>query len=162
MPNWTHNHVTFEGSKEKIIELKELFASEEKVFDFNKILPMPEDSEDFQATGDLTMDTDQGDLSMEEFIDKKVETANNWYYWSIKNWGTKWNAVEPTLDVDNECKLEYSFRTAWDAPRGVIQEIYDNRDKIIKGLTYGKWSCFHEFEEDEDIILEFKLKDEYQ
>lgn len=162
MPNWTQNYVTFKGSKEKIIELKELFASEEKVFDFNKILPMPEDSEDFQATGDLTMDTDQGDLSMKEFIEKKIETANNWYYWSVKNWGTKWNAIEPTLDVDNECELKYSFRTAWDAPRGVIQEIYDKRDKIIKGLTYGKWTCFHEFEEDEDIILEFKLKDEYQ
>ena len=162
MPNWTQNYVTFKGSKEKIIELKELFASEEKVFDFNKILPMPEDSEDFQATGDLTMDTDQGDLSMKEFIEKKIKTANNWYYWSVKNWGTKWNAIEPTLDVDNECELKYSFRTAWDAPRGVIQEIYDKRDKIIKGLTYGKWTCFHEFEEDEDIILEFKLKDEYQ
>ena len=38
MPNWTQNHVAFEGSKEKIVELKELFASNERVFDFNKII----------------------------------------------------------------------------------------------------------------------------
>ncbi len=44
MPNWTQNHVSFEGSKEKIIELKQLFASDEKVFDFTKVVPMPEDS----------------------------------------------------------------------------------------------------------------------
>ena len=148
MPNWTQNFVTFEGSKEKIIELKELFASEEKVFDFNKVLPMPENSDTFFAEGSL------GEEERQKFGD------NNWYDWSAKNWGTKWNAVEPNLDVDNECKLEYSFRTAWDAPRGDIQEIYDNRDKIIKDLTYVKWSCFHEFEEEEDVILEYKTKDE--
>lgn len=160
MPNWTTNYVTFEGSKKKIIELKELFASDDKAFDFNKILPMPEDSENFQATGSFSMDTNQGDLSDEEFIEKKVDNPTNWYYWSIKNWGTKWNAVDPNLDIDNECKLKYSFRTAWDAPRGVIQEIYDNRDKIMKDLTYAQWTCFHEFEEEENIILEYKKKDE--
>ena len=146
MPNWTDNYVSFEGSKEKIQELKKLFASDKQVFDFNKIVPMPEDSDDFNATGSITHD--------------QMMQENNWYFWSAKNWGTKWNAVEPNLDVDNECKLEYSFRTAWDAPRGVIQEIYDSRDKIIKDLTYVKWSCFHEFEEEEDVILEYKIKDE--
>ena len=146
MPNWTTNYVTFEGSKEKIIELKELFASDERVFDFNKILPMPEESDDFKKDGSLNA----------EDMDK----GNNWYVWSIKSWGTKWNAVDSHLDVDNEERLEYSFRTAWDAPRGVIQEIYDNRDKIIKGLTYAQWTCFHEFEEHEDMIFEYKKKDD--
>ena len=151
MPNWTQNHVSFEGSKEKIIELKELFASDEKVFDFNKILPMPEDSEDFQATGSFSMDTNQGGLSDEEFIEKKVETPANWYYWSIKNWGTKWNAVDPQLDVDKDERIEYSFSTAWDAPRGVIDEIYKNG--ILKDCTDVRWECHHEFEEDSEVIL---------
>lgn len=151
MPNWTQNHVAFEGSKEKIIELKELFSSDEKVFDFNKILPMPEDSEDFQATGSFSMDTNQGDLSTEEFIEKKVETPANWYYWSIKNWGTKWNAVDSNLDVDNEDRIEYSFRTAWDAPRGVIEALWHSG--LLEGCTDISWECSHEFEEDVETII---------
>ena len=151
MPNWTQNYVTFEGSKEKIIELKELFASDDKVFDFNKILPMPEDSEDFQATGSFSMDTDRGDSSVEEFIEKKIDNANNWYYWSIKNWGTKWNSVDSNLDVDNENKIEYSFRTAWDAPRGVIDKLWHSGK--LEGCTNIAWECSHEFEEDVETII---------
>ena len=147
MPNWTQNHVAFEGSKEKIIELKELFASDERVFDFNKILPMPEASESFQATGDLTMDT-------------KKEDVNNWYYWSIKNWGTKWNAVDSHLDVDNEDRLEYSFRTAWDAPRGVIDKLWHSG--ALEGCTDISWECAHEFEEDVETIIGKKPKEQHE
>lgn len=144
MPNWTQNHVSFEGSKEKIIELKELFASDKSVFDFNKVVPMPEDSEDFQATGSLSMDEKNG--------------KNNWYFWSIKNWGTKWNAVEPNLDVDEDTKLVYSFRTAWDAPRGVIDALYKNGS--FNGCTDVNWECAHEFEDDVEVILQTKKNEQ--
>jgi len=147
MPNWTQNHVAFEGSKEKIIELKELFASDERVFDFNKIVPMPEDSEDFQATGDLTMDAEKEDV-------------NNWYYWSVKHWGTKWNAVDSHLDVDNEDRLEYSFRTAWDAPRGVIDKLWHSG--ALKGCTDISWECAHEFDEDVETIIGKKPKEQHE
>ena len=140
MPNWTENFVSFEGSKEKIKELKELFASDKQVFDFNKIVPMPEDSEDFKATGSL---------SGEELFQK--QNPNNWYVWSIVNWGTKWNAVEPQLDVDKDERIEYSFSTAWDAPRGVIDKICN--DGILEDCTDVRWECHHEFEEDSEIIL---------
>lgn len=158
MPNWTQNHVSFEGSKEKIIELKQLFASDEKVFDFNKVVPMPEDSENFQATGSFTMDTNKGDLSTEDFFEKKVETPANWYYWSIKNWGTKWNAVDSNLDVDEDNKLVYSFRTAWDAPRGVIDALYQNGS--FNGCTDVNWECSHEFEDDVEVILQTKKNEQ--
>tara|TARA_Y100001937_G_C7118834_1_gene331511 strand:- start:692 stop:1135 length:444 start_codon:yes stop_codon:yes gene_type:complete len=147
MPNWTQNHVAFEGSKEKIIELKELFASDERVFDFNKILPMPKDSEGFQATGNLTMDAEKEDV-------------NNWYFWSIKNWGTKWNAVDGHLDVDNEDRLEYSFRTAWDAPRGVIEKLWYSG--ALEGCTDISWECAHEFEEDVETIIGKKPKEQHE
>ena len=140
MPNWTDNHVSFEGSKEKIKELKEFFASDKQVFDFNKIVPMPEDSKDFKA---------KGGLSGEEIFDKAK--SDNWYVWSIVNWGTKWNAVDPQLDVDKDERIEYSFSTAWDAPRGVIDKIYKNG--ILKDCTDVRWECHHEFEEDSEVIL---------
>lgn len=146
MPNWTQNHVAFEGSKEKIIELKELFASDERVFDFNKILPMPEESDDFKKDGSLNA----------EDMDK----GNNWYAWSIKNWGTKWNAVDSHLDVDNGDRLEYSFRTAWDAPRGVIEKLWYSG--ALEGCTDISWECAHEFEEDVETIIGKKPKEQHE
>ena len=140
MPNWTDNHVSFEGSKEKIKELKELFASEKQVFDFNKIVPMPEDSDEFKATGSIAHD--------------EMMKGNNWYAWSIKNWGTKWNAVDPQLDVDKDERIEYSFSTAWDAPRGVIHQIYHSG--ILNDCTNVNWECVHEYEEDIETILSTK------
>ena len=146
MPNWTQNHVAFEGSKEKIIELKELFASDERVFDFNKILPMPEESDDFKKDGSLNS----------EDMDK----GNNWYAWSIQNWGTKWNAVDGHLDVDNGERLEYSFRTAWDAPRGVIEKLWYSG--ALEGCTDISWECAHEFEEDVETIIGKKPKEQHE
>ena len=143
MPNWTTNFLSFEAPKQKIIDLKKLFATKERVFDFNKILPMPEHSDTFYAEGSL------GEEEREKFGE------NNWYHWSSKNWGTKWNAVDSNLDIDKENKILYAFRTAWDAPRGVMREIVNKRDTYIAGCSHIKWSCFHEGEEEEEIILMF-------
>lgn len=41
MPNWTTNTVILHGTKNRLDEIKELLRSEENVFDFDKIIPMP-------------------------------------------------------------------------------------------------------------------------
>lgn len=44
---------------------------------------------------------------------------NNWYNWSIKNWGTKWNAYDTAItDYD-----DIFFDTAWATPRPVFIEL---------------------------------------
>lgn len=139
MPNWTANYFTLEGSEENITHLKHFFASDESVFDFNKILPMPKHSSSFFAKGSL------GEK------ERKKYGNNNWYNWSILNWGTKWNAVEASLDTDNNNKLEYSFRTAWDAPRGIIQALLESC--ILNKCTNIRWECAHEFEDEIETIL---------
>ena len=63
MPNWCMNEITFDSSK--IEEVRALVRSDEALFDFNKIIPMPQEEED------------------------------NWYEWCWNNWGTKWNASDP-------------------------------------------------------------------
>lgn len=46
--------------------------------------------------------------------------ALNWYDWSIKNWGTKWNASEFEVQDDFKSLL---FETAWDPAIEVMLEI---------------------------------------
>ena len=41
MPNWTWNTVEIWGSSEVLNKLKDLFGSEESVFDFEKVIPLP-------------------------------------------------------------------------------------------------------------------------
>ena len=44
----------------------------------------------------------------------------NWYDWSVKTWGTKWNAVRDNVD---EHAQEITFETAWSTPVPVFQEL---------------------------------------
>lgn len=140
MPNWTHNIVGFEAPKNKLQEIKNKLSSGDNVFDFNKIIPMPKDSEDFKATGSL---------SGEEVF--QTQNTNNWYTWSVCNWGTKWNSVRAEISEESENCINYHFDTAWDAPRPIIQEICTNG--MLKGCSDFYWTCCHEYEEEPEEII---------
>lgn len=144
MPNWTHNIVRFEGSKNKIKELKKKLESKDNVFDFNKIIPMPPNSKDFKATGNISSE--------------QLDSINNWYRWSSDNWGTKWNSVRSEISSESGNHIEYIFDTAWDAPRPIAKAIREfsidltTSDDSEQGSGVS-WSCMHEFEEEPEILI---------
>ena len=139
MPNWTHNIVGFEAPKNKLQEIKKKLSSSKNVFDLNKILPMPKHSDTFYAKGSLC------DKQRKKFGN------NNWYDWSIYNWGTKWNSVRSEISEETENYIVYHFDTAWDAPRPIIQEICTNG--MLRGCSDFYWTCYHEFEEEPEEII---------
>ncbi|OUU16258.1 MAG: hypothetical protein CBC05_08685 [Crocinitomicaceae bacterium TMED45] len=139
MPNWTHNIVGFEAPKNKLEEIKAKLFSDKNVFDFNKVIPMPEHSEKFHAKGNL------GDQERKKFGD------NNWYHWSVYNWGTKWNSVRAEVSEESDNCINYHFDTAWDAPRPIIQEICTNG--MLKDCSDFYWTCYHENEEEPEEII---------
>lgn len=47
--------------------------------------------------------------------------STTWYGWSIRNWGTKWNACDAVRSDDND--HEFQFKTAWSAPHPVIEAL---------------------------------------
>ena len=75
---------------------------EDNPLDFDKIIPMPENIY-------------RGSIGPEE---KKIYGKNNWYDWSIENWGTKWNSCDTTFDLDT-----FSFWTAWSPCSPVIKRL---------------------------------------
>lgn len=91
MPNWIANKLTIKDPEafKAIVE----FLPE---MDFEKIIPMP----DYIYKGLLGR--------VEEEI---YGRENCWYDWSIKNWGTKWNADNTYIDYENQ---SIYFQTAWD------------------------------------------------
>lgn len=102
MPNWVMNEIKV-GNIKAIKECVVKSESGVEEYDFNKIIPMPDD-------------IFKGNLGMEE---RKKYGANNWYDWSIKNWGTKWNADS----YNRTGNLTFSIQTAWSTPEPVIKEM---------------------------------------
>ena len=46
MPNWTSNNVLFVGKENQLKKLQTMLKSDDNDFDFNNIIPMPEELKD--------------------------------------------------------------------------------------------------------------------
>lgn len=130
MPNYVKNEVTVDSRFEEIAEFVKSEISESG-FDFKKIIPMPKDLEDTQSPA-LILEGEEYLKALKDFENKKQFASkpitkemsemyvknygfNNWYDWSIENWGTKWNASEPI--IENEV---IEFQTAWATPEPIM------------------------------------------
>jgi len=110
MPNHIQNIITFDCSEDKLNEILAAIQRDNDesdqfglgTVDFNKIIPMPES-------------IFQGPLGTKE---RAIYGKNNWYDWSIENWGTKWNAYNFSR---NEKSI--GFQTAWSAPHPILEEL---------------------------------------
>ena len=171
MPNWCDNQLTVFGEKRDLKKFKKLVASsgiereligfddssepiyEEKkikhIFDFNSILPMPQELE---GTSSPPREKDKK-LTIEL---KKKFGHGDWYSWREENWGTKWNTnpkwssctTERTIISDDTIskikykdivKLIYVFRTAWCPPEPVIKEAAKKFPKLLFKLRSEEW-----------------------
>lgn len=139
MPNHVINTIYIKkGNAQEFLErIKPLVVEdqEEAIIDFNRIIPMPDElvstskppkivsQEDYNNYEPTEMDKK---LRLGKPITKKIQEelisnygADNWYDWSVVNWGTKWNAyTQYFLDAHN-----FSFDTAWSPPEGIIKKI---------------------------------------
>jgi len=154
MPNWTSNEVRFKSrinSKRQLSKLKKRLkgveylvelASGKKTkewndFDFNKIHKMPKALED---TVSPTRDEDKVKAKRR----LKKYGAENWYDWKCKNWGTKWNSVDTEIIEDEKDGLTYTFNTAWDCPREVVDKLQEILDEELPFISIESWGCVHE------------------
>lgn len=120
MPNHVTNKIEFYGEQNNINEVLSLIKGDTECIDFEKLIPMP---------GNIF----RGGLGPEE---QKKYGKNNWYDWSITNWGTKWNAYWSTLDDENNT---ITFDTAWSCPLPVLDELARLCYKHNVSFT-GKWA----------------------
>lgn len=98
MPNWCYNEIEVEGEDAELLRLVDFVKGEESEFDFNKILPYP------AKFAEMDKEVD------EKGINHSKGFNSGGYEWCLGNWGTKWNAVEPSVATDGK---SISFDTAW-------------------------------------------------
>ena len=110
MPNYCYNEITIEGDTTELKKLLRYVKSRESEFDFNKILPYPEEYSKMDAGGN-----NEG-------------YQHGGYEWCIANWGTKWKAEEIDVSLDDNC-LTVHFDSAWSPALGItakLAELYPN------------------------------------
>ena len=104
MPNHITNKIKLFGDESDIRRLMEAVKNDEYgigTLDFDKIIPMPDNIY-------------RGPLGSAE---EKLYGKNNWYDWSLDNWGTKWDAYGYDDNIDySQNKDTIIFLTAWAAP----------------------------------------------
>jgi hypothetical protein len=69
----------------------------------------------------------------------------DWYDWNCANWGTKWEALEITSELDGDT-LTLGFETAWCCPTGIYLALINQGYEV--DWQWENW----EVEEDEDPI----------
>jgi hypothetical protein len=81
-------------------EVWDTICGEGRLFDFNKLVPMPEEVKESKG------------------MDGPFPA---WYDWSVQHWGTKWNTGVAKFETDKDCKIAVTpdklyFETAWSCP----------------------------------------------
>jgi len=132
MPNHTESLIEFKVSYDLKVKILDFIKGVDKngnesLLCFNKIIPMPPT-------------VFNGDLGQEE---KEIHGANNWYDWSLENWGTKWDAydisvyeVEKTnaekfiLDKKAKTKVRIYFQTAWSPVPKILSKISETFPEV--------------------------------
>lgn len=113
MPNYCENCLSIEGNTVTVNSVLNFVKSMENDFDFERIIPMP------NYISQVPVDTKE----------REMYEKNNWYDWSIKNWGTKWNSIDPEVDGD-----DIRFYTAWSPCEPVIAALAKRFPDV--GFTY--------------------------
>lgn len=145
--------------------------SDKSEFDFENLIKMPKELVDTESPASFKNN---------ELIEKYG--SDNWYDWSLKNWGVKWNS-EGAIRISDSVVI---FDTAWSQPDELIKrlsekfpeeeisitayeggmgfwfkDVYKNGD-IIDGADY-EWALTNPYEDDYPEIIEvnFNAEDPY-
>ena len=133
MPNWCWNHLEVSGDEiqlREFVEKSTINIEENDDFSFNGTYPMPK-------TLRITAGTHLSFIEkIKKYINIRLYGYDNWYNWSIDNWGTKWDACEPHIDHNDIDYFAVSFESAWAPPINWIDHIMKDFPDLCFTLEY--------------------------
>ena len=149
MPNWVYNTLTITGNAEQVERFAEQAARPGQFRDGEKSLSQlsfwnfikPDESIMSEYWGG-----ERDDLSLAE----RMQNANHWYYWNIRNWGCKWDANDVNMEM-GEGKVVYSFDTAWSPPVEALDAMCEQFPQLVmemRSVEEQGWGMEHIADED--------------
>lgn len=145
MPNHVTNIVSFKGDQSKIQDLIDSVRSKDSEFDFHTFCPMPQElrgsrsptsivsQEDYDKYMAKDEKNDWDKCITQQMSDDLImqHGADNWYDWSIMNWGTKWNAYDINFDGS-----DFSLQTAWSTPFNAMHALSEKFPHVTICVKY--------------------------
>lgn len=132
MPNHCYNGMTIEGDEAKVAEILEKHFPEVdgvRNFDFNTVLPYPQQFLDQDEVCRKHRETNPNDWSVKDGFN------SGGYEWCVQNWGTKWNAYDQEID-HFEGYIRAEFYTAWSPPEGVLSKLCEMYPDVEINISY--------------------------
>ena len=152
MPNWCTNEVSvYAETKEQMNEFISFVKSKEdnEPFSFQSILPMPKEIQEVGSPVRIVSEKEfeerdvQKDIFPNQLITKAMSDkfrveygADNWYDWSNKHWGTKWEVSDVEMFQDSEYEAQYEFDTAWCPPEGIFYALKNKFPELTFSWFY--------------------------
>lgn len=139
MPNWCSNTLTITGKKEDLDRFKKqaevLTEQDQTCLSFGKFVPCPKELEDTTSGFKGEGTPEQAELEAQHKANTEKFGYPTWYEWRIANWGTKWEACEPTI-YEGEGVIRYAFDTAWSPPTEWLYKVAPQFPELRFKLVY--------------------------
>lgn len=195
MPNYCYNNLTITGDVKSMKELYDFIGPLNPNFTMNNILPMPKEIRNtqspvrFRAEGTKKVKSISGktekvqinkyNQTEQEFLDHRNYLNNkygydNWYDWSLANWGCKWDIDNICIDLQSDEKLCVYYLTPWSPNYEFIKYLGSKFQKLRLKLEYyepglyfaGVFNVQNDFYEDIDlplnsVVFAENIEDEY-
>lgn len=82
----------------------------------------------------------QSEAPFQSILPIPEEEQDNWYTWSIQNWGTKWDLQDVEILSDDEFsgirRICMRFDTAWSPPEGIFTHLQSTYPDLEFSLFY--------------------------
>lgn len=135
MPNWCSNTLIISGDKKELELFKQKSITRSAkgldIFLMEGLIPMPEELAICE------------DLTPEQTAERITKYGyDNWYYWRLENWGSKWDAHESYINENEDEVLEINFDTAWSPAIPYIKQVAKMFPNLIFDLYFmetGEW-----------------------
>lgn len=101
-----------------------------RIYSFDSLVPVPESIIKIGYDGlDSHINKHIADLPKLKKIQRLDEIING-YNWSINNWGTKWDLLEPEVHKEGYI-IQHSFKTAWSPPIAWVQKVSEKFPNLV-------------------------------
>ena len=175
MPNWVYN-VLGAHDEHGIKFLFDNCINDDKVFTFNKLIPMPQILVKGCSPTTICSNFDKFKERYGKYIDFTFEKegmlscgyetvmtpecarnllkkygTDNWYDWAIRNWGCKWDAS--MSDSIDDGDYEFRFETPWSIPEEFIKTFALKAYKKCPNSSFTWW-----WEEEQGFGQEFFIE----
>lgn len=135
MPNWVTNTLSITGTPEVIAQMKAQLSAPYETQYYNFIKDEIEIQKVEQPFSFWNIIKPTNLEAYHDAKDKPQEGPDHWYWWNVRNWGTKWDVREVQASSSAE-SLGFGFDTAWSPPIEAINKLAEQYPTASIELAY--------------------------